>query len=125
MSGINENNKVLCGVCHIGNVLAPFTLVTGLVAPILYFVKKGEGDETLNFQAKQCTIYFLVEVVIGIIATIVGIVSGFICPLVPCILFPIIWLVIAGYAIYTSVMVFQGENIRIPMVADWADQINI
>lgn len=125
MSGITENNKVMCGVCHIGNVLAPFTLVTGLVAPIIYFVKKAEGDEVLNFQAKQCTIYFLLQVVIAIVCMVIGLISGFICPLIPCILFPLVWLAVAGYAIYTSVMIFQGENIRIPMVADWADQLNI
>lgn len=120
-SVINDDNKVLCAVSHIGNILAPFTLISGFLSLIIYFVKKE--DETVRFHAKQGLIVNLLWIAINIVISIpLFIVSAFCCITFPLILVP--WFTLAGFSIYATVKVFQGHNYRLPIVADWADNLN-
>lgn len=123
---LDDDSKVLAGVCHLGNVLGPFTLITFLVSIILYLVKSKEGNKELNFQAKQAFIFCLAEVVIGIVFGVLSFIITLVTMgLGACIVAPIgiiLGLAIWGYSIYLTVVTFMGKNVQIPIIAEWADK---
>lgn len=123
---LEGNTRLLSGFSHLGNVLAPFTFISGFTSLIIYFVCMEKNDKKLNFQTKQAFIFFLAIVVASIALTVVGIIISFVtlgfgaCLVVPVsILFG---LAVLGYTIYVTVIVFKGKNYRIPYIAEWADK---
>lgn len=119
---LEGNTRILSGFAHLGNVLAPFTFVSGFASLIIYLVCMEKNDKKLNFQTKQAFILFLIIVA----ASLVGIIFSFVtmgcgaCLVVPVSI--LLGLAVLCYTIYVTVIVFMGNNYRIPYVAEWADK---
>lgn len=120
MGNIDEEDRLLCSVCHIGNVIAPFTLISGFISLIIYFVKE---DEIIRFQAKQALIINLLWIAINIVVSIpLFLLSAVCCVTFPLLIFP--WFALSIFSIYIAVKVYQGANYRVPYVSDWAEKLN-
>lgn len=121
VTDIDEDSRLICAICHIGNVIAPFTLISGFVGALIYFLKE---EEIIRFQAKQAVIVNLLWIAINIVVSIpLFLLSAICCITFPLLIFP--WFTLAILSIYVSVKVYQGNNYRLPYVADWAEKINI
>ena len=117
---LDGDTKMLSFVCHLCAALAPFTFLSGFVPLIIYLIKADEGDKILNFHAKQSFIYFLVWIAVNIVISLpLFFISMFCCVTLPLVLIPYIGPAI--YSIYISVLIYKGQNYRIPKIADWAD----
>ena len=120
VSDLDEEDRLLCSVSHIGNVIAPFTLISGFLSLIIYFVKE---DETIRFHAKQALIINLLWIAINIVVSIpLFFLSAVCCITFPLLIFP--WFALSVFSIYVAVKVYQGANYRVPYVSDWAEKLN-
>lgn len=121
---IEGNTSIICACCHLGVVLAPFTIISGFVPLVLYFINFEVDGHIIKFQAKQAFIYFLAWLAIGIITAIplfVLMLTG--CG--ACLAVPIglvIGFAPAIYSLVITIFLFQGKNYRIPYICEWAEQ---
>ena len=123
---LEGNTRILSGFAHLGNVLAPFTFISGVASIIIYFVCLEKNDKKLNFQTKQAFILFLAIVALSLGFTFIGIIFSFVTiGIGACLIVPVSiigGLVVWCYTIYVTVVVFMGTNYRIPYIAEWADK---
>jgi len=115
----DDDTKLFSGLAHLCNVLG-FTIIWAPL--IIYFIK--QEDDIVKFQALQSIAYGgICAIILGVLSAISLVISMACCLAVFLfIAIGIIGLAAWGYAIYITVIVFQGQNYRIPYIADMLDQ---
>ena len=108
--------KFLAVICHLSYVV----LVFPVLIPLAVWLIKGNESRYVAFHAMQSllahlsmTVAFLVggPLVILLIGISILIVAG------------IAWLVLWVMELIAAIVTFQGQDFRLPLVADWADDI--
>lgn len=115
----DPDTNLYSALAHGSNILF-FTLVW---APVLLFFLKNENQK-IKFHAKQSAIYGLIVAVVTILPSLLTAIFPPLC----CCLGPVALLLglgMWGYAIYITYIVYNGEDYRIPVIADFADKIDI
>jgi uncharacterized membrane protein len=100
-----------------GNIYAIIAYLLGILGALIVIVAQKK-DKFALFHAKQ-------SLVLSIVAFIVGMVLGFIPILGWLIAATIFPLAVVAAFLWGAYKAYQGEWYRFPMVADWADKINL
>ena len=95
------------------NLIAAISYVS-LIGVIILLTKKD--SEYVKFHAKQGTVIFIGEVILGVVASFTWDLSF---------LWGLIWLVFIIVSAVGFIKAYSGEKYRVPLVADLADKINI
>jgi uncharacterized membrane protein len=91
-----------------GNIMYIFTYILSWLTGIIVFITEGQKNPRLKFHSLQA-------IFLGIIATIIDLVLFFIPFLGPFLAF-LIWV----YGMYISVKAYNGEDIKSPIIGDYA-----
>jgi uncharacterized membrane protein len=116
----DEDTRTYAFLCHLCNAL----ILTTVWLPVIIFFVKTE-NKTVKFHALQSALYGLAAVIVNVAMWIIISILMTMC--IGCFLAPfaaIISLGIWGYAIYVTVVVYQGQNYRIPILADLLDDFD-
>ena len=91
-----------------GDIMYIFTYLLSWLSGIIVFVTKGQSDKRMKFHSLQA-------IFLGIIAVVIDLILFFIPFLGPILAF-LIWL----YGMYIAVKAYEGEDIKVPVIADYA-----
>ncbi|MCL5016651.1 MAG: hypothetical protein M1441_00730 [Candidatus Parvarchaeota archaeon] len=91
-----------------GDIIYIFTYLLSWLSGIIVFVTKGQDDKRMKFHSLQA-------IFLGIIAIVLEFVLFFI-PSLGSVLAFLIWL----YGMYIAVKAYEGEDIKVPVIADYA-----
>ena len=91
-----------------GDIIYIFTYLLSWLSGIIIFITKGQDDKRMKFHSLQA-------IFLGIIAVVLDFVLFFI-PFLGSVLAFLIWL----YGMYIAVKAYEGENIKVPVIADYA-----
>jgi uncharacterized membrane protein len=86
----------------------------GIIAVVMLLVKKD--SEYVQFHAKQGTVLFIGEVILGIVGTFIWVLFF---------VWGLVWLVFLLASIIGFIKALSGEKYKLPVVGDLADKINI
>ncbi|MGC8483882.1 MAG: DUF4870 domain-containing protein [Thermodesulfobium sp.] len=85
-----------------------FTYLLSWLSGIIVFVTEGQNDKRMKFHSLQA-------IFLGIVAIVLDFVFFFVPFLGPVLAF-IIWV----YGMYIAVKAYEGEDIKVPVIADYA-----
>jgi uncharacterized membrane protein len=91
-----------------GDIMYIFTYLLSWLSGIIVFFTKGQSDKRMKFHSLQA-------IFLGIIAVVIDLILFFIPFLGPILAF-LIWL----YGMYIAVKAYEGEDIKVPVIADYA-----
>ena len=91
-----------------GDIIYIFTYLLSWLSGIIVFVTKGQDDKRMKFHSLQA-------IFLGITAVVLEFVLFFI-PSLGSVLAFLIWL----YGMYIAVKAYEGEDIKVPVIADYA-----
>lgn len=127
---MSEHDERLWAALAHGSYLLNFaTGLLGLAAPLVIYAMHKDRSRFVAFHAMQSFIFQLVwwvggGFIVGVSWAITGILSAFLIGLI-CIPFAVVFSVIpligAGYAVYGAIQVYNGNEFRYWLVADWVN----
>lgn len=91
-----------------GDIIYIFTYLLSWLSGIIVFVTKGQDDKRMKFHSLQA-------IFLGITAVVLEFVL-FLIPSLGSVLAFLIWL----YGMYIAVKAYEGEDIKVPVIADYA-----
>jgi uncharacterized membrane protein len=91
-----------------GDIIYIFTYLLSWLSGIIVFVTRGQEDKRIKFHSLQA-------IFLGITAVVLEFVLFFI-PSLGSVLAFLIWL----YGMYIAVKAYEGEDIKVPVIADYA-----
>mgnify|MGYP001626177055 CR=1 FL=1 len=91
-----------------GNIVYIFIYLLSWLSGIIVFVTEGQNDKRMKFHSLQA-------IFLGIVAIVLDLVLFFVPFLGPVLAF-IIWV----YGMYIAVKAYEGEDIKVPVIADYA-----
>ncbi len=119
-NGSDTNNEMTPGTPKEGGsdkILYVLSYPTfGLLGIILFFWKKDDPDA--RYHGLNSFIYW---VAVGIVSTILGIVTG-VLPILGCVILPLFSLVTFVYSVYLAMQAHKGEKPVIPYISDMANK---
>ncbi len=90
------------------NIMYIFTYLLSWLSGIIVFVTKGQNDKRMKFHSLQA-------IFLGVIAVVLDLILFFI-PFLGSILAFLIFV----YGMYIAVKAYYGEDIKVPVIADYA-----
>ncbi len=124
-----HDERLWAALAHASYLLNFATGLLGVVAPLIIYMIYKDRSRFVAYHAMQSFIFQLVwwvggGFVVGVTWAITGILSailvGLIC-LPFAILFSLVPLAAAVYALYGAVQVYNGQDFRYWLVADWVN----
>ncbi len=91
-----------------------FTPITSVIFMSMEDMKK---DEFVQFNAKESLYFFLAEIVIWIVATVLSLI-----PFVGLCLYPLLGLADFGVRIYMAIQAYNGKKVVLPVIGPMAEK---
>jgi uncharacterized membrane protein len=93
------------------NILYIFAYFLGWLSGIVVYITEGQKNKRMKFHAVQAILY-------GVVVTIVWFIIGWALFFVAWIIILLAWL----YGLYIGYMAYQGTDMSIPVIGDFAKQ---